>query len=145
MAGPVYENPFVGRFHSTLKNDYLIPWGVNSTSQLEKALPRYEWLYNHERPHQSLGWRTPVGFEALCSILPVCQRTILKIKLVKKDWPIQDFYLRGSLGLSGLKVRGIKHFEKLVFHSDGGGQYLDKNFLKILARRHIESGMAGPV
>jgi len=44
-----------------------------------------------------------------------------------------------------LKVRGIKHFEKLVFHSDGGGQYLDKNFLKILARRHIESGMAGPV
>jgi len=82
MAERVYENPHMERFHSTIKNDYLIPWGVNSTRQLKKQLPRAIELYNNERPHQSLKLKTPQEFEEFIKLIPLCQRPSVLFKKI---------------------------------------------------------------
>jgi putative transposase len=70
-----------------------------------------------------------------------------------------DLYSRFLLGLSfsismhaavtsqevikqALKVRNIDRFDNLIFHSDGGKQYIEKIFLKALRSRNIQSSMA---
>lgn len=40
-----------------------------------------------------------------------------------------------------IKFRGGKIPKKLILHSDGGGQYYDKNFLKLTKKYHIENSM----
>lgn len=80
MAEIVYENPHVERFHSTAKNDYLIPWNVNSISQLQIMLPKFVKLYNQVRPHQSLKGLTPIAFEEACQHIPLNQRTTVLFK-----------------------------------------------------------------
>ncbi len=39
------------------------------------------------------------------------------------------------------KTRGMKTFEDTYFHSDQGKQYVEKNFIKSLRKRNIESSM----
>jgi putative transposase len=70
-----------------------------------------------------------------------------------------DLYSRRLLGLSfsmtmhaavtarpvleqALKVRQKKRFEALIFHSDGGKQYIEKHFLEALRAHNIQSSMA---
>lgn len=70
-----------------------------------------------------------------------------------------DLYSRFLLGLSfsismhaavtsqevikqAVKVRNITRFDNLIFHSDGGKQYIEKIFLKALRSRNIQSSMA---
>jgi putative transposase len=40
-----------------------------------------------------------------------------------------------------LKSRGHLKYANLIFHSDGGGQYYDKNFVKLLRENNIKSSM----
>lgn len=80
MSESVYENPHVERFHSTAKNDYLIPWGVNSMSSLQIKLPKFIQLYNHIRPHSQLKNMTPVAFEKYIQQIPMEQRPIVLFK-----------------------------------------------------------------
>lgn len=40
-----------------------------------------------------------------------------------------------------LNRRGIKKYPNLIFHSDGGGQYYDESFVKLLRERSIKSSM----
>lgn len=80
MSECVYENPHMERFHSTAKNDYLIPWGVNSLAKLQKNLPRFIYLYNNVKPHRSLGGKTPVAFEHSIKQIPLCQRPSVSFK-----------------------------------------------------------------
>lgn len=71
---------------------------------------------------------------------------------------ILDVYSRKCLGLSwssslktkhttipamkmALKQRKFKRYEKLLLHSDGGGQYYHKGFLKLIRSYGIESSM----
>lgn len=82
MAEGVYENPHMERFHSTAKNDYLIPWGVNSFGQLQKALPRFVDIYNNVRPHESLRYQTPAGFEQRIQDMPLEQRPAMLFKKI---------------------------------------------------------------
>lgn len=82
MAECVYENPHMERFHSTAKNDYLIPWRVNSVAKLRKELPRFVKLYNQDRPHESLNYKTPVAFEQFVQQIPLCQRPLVLFKKV---------------------------------------------------------------
>lgn len=42
---------------------------------------------------------------------------------------------------NALKVRGIKRYDHLIFHSDGGGQYYDKNFVKLSGHHGIKNSM----
>lgn len=83
MADIVYENPFVERFHSTLKNDYLIPWDPQTIHLLRQLTPSAVHQYNLERPHSKLGRKTPAEFESNLANLPLCQRTFLTMKVVK--------------------------------------------------------------
>ena len=80
MSESVYENPHIERFHGTAKNDYLIPWGVNSFSQLLKRLPKFVQLYNFVRPHEQLNYQTPVAFEQSIQQIPLCQRPVVLFK-----------------------------------------------------------------
>lgn len=82
MAECVYENPHMERFHGTAKNDYLIPWGVNSVTKLRKELPRFVYLYNNVRPHESLKYKTPVAFEQYIQQIPLCQRPSVLFKKI---------------------------------------------------------------
>ena len=82
MANVVYENPFVERFHATIKNDYLYPWQPNSFNLLLDLTRQAVYLYNFERPHSKLGRKSPVEFEQMLAKLPLCQRTFLTIKVV---------------------------------------------------------------
>lgn len=40
-----------------------------------------------------------------------------------------------------IKTRGEKKLEGLIFHSDGGGQYYDKNFLSLTRKYEIRNSM----
>lgn len=82
MAEIVYENPHVERFHSTAKNDYLIPWGVNSFCQLQKELPRFVELYNRKRPHSELKYKSPLEFEDFIQSILLKDRKVLTFKKV---------------------------------------------------------------
>lgn len=82
MAEIVYENPHMERFHGTAKNDYLIPWNVNSIAKLRKALPRFVQLYNEVRPHENLKYKTPRAFEASIQQIPLGQRPSVLFKKV---------------------------------------------------------------
>ncbi len=70
-----------------------------------------------------------------------------------------DLYSRFLLGLSfsismhaavtsqevikqAFKTRNISRFDDLIFHSDGGKQYIEKVFLEALRSRNIQSSMA---
>jgi putative transposase len=57
--GRALDNVFVERLWRTVKYEhvYLVDYG--SVPDLEAGLQRYFRFYNQERPHQSLGYRTP--------------------------------------------------------------------------------------
>ncbi len=80
MARSCYENPFIEKFHDILKNQYLIPWGVDSERQLDGALKRFIHLYNFHRPHGSLDGLTPAAFEEIALKMPEKKRKIMYIK-----------------------------------------------------------------
>lgn len=82
MAEIVYENPHSERFHGTAKNDYLIPWKVNSFEQLKREFPRFVKLYNEIRPHESLKYKTPIDFEKEIQLIPLCQRPLVLFKKI---------------------------------------------------------------
>ncbi|PHN01314.1 integrase [Flavilitoribacter nigricans DSM 23189 = NBRC 102662] len=82
MAECVYENPHVERFHSTAKNQYLIPWGVNSVCQLQKRMPQFIKLYNQMKPHRSLKGKSPLDFEKFIQQIPLCQRPVELFKKI---------------------------------------------------------------
>jgi putative transposase len=57
--GRVLDNIFVERLWRTVKyEDIYIKWYV-TVAELESGLADYFWFYNHERPHQALGYQTP--------------------------------------------------------------------------------------
>lgn len=63
MCEQPWENPFSERVNGTIKNDYLMPWGVDTYSDLKHQNTRAIKLYNTVRPHSSLGHVSPVTFE----------------------------------------------------------------------------------
>lgn len=63
MAGSVYENPHAERVHRTIKHDYLYHYGPRNLGELKRMSKKANHLYNHEKPHRSLGKKTPVEFE----------------------------------------------------------------------------------
>jgi putative transposase len=53
------DNVFVERLWRSVKQEDVYLWGYESVPELERGLRRYFGFYNRERPHQSLGYRTP--------------------------------------------------------------------------------------
>jgi transposase InsO family protein len=73
MCEIVYENAHAERLNGTIKNDYLIPYGIEDYAELITKTGKAIWKYNHERPHQSIGKISPQAYETrltngLCTV-----------------------------------------------------------------------------
>jgi putative transposase len=57
--GRALDNVFIERLWRSLKYELIYPGDFASGAELMTALDRYFGFYNHRRPHQALGYRTP--------------------------------------------------------------------------------------
>ncbi len=57
--GRALDNVFVERLWRSVKYEDIYIRGYETVPELHRGLARYFAFYNHERPHQSLGYRTP--------------------------------------------------------------------------------------
>ena len=57
--GRALDNVFIERLWRSLKYELIYPGDFTSGEQLWPALDGYFHFYNHRRPHQALGYRTP--------------------------------------------------------------------------------------
>jgi transposase InsO family protein len=63
MCENVYENAHAERLNGIIKNDYLIPYGVDDYNALVTKTKKVIRVYNYQRPHQSIGKISPSQFE----------------------------------------------------------------------------------
>lgn len=59
VRGRVFDNVLVERLWRTVKYEEIYLKDYASVLELEQGLQSYFLFYNHERLHQSLGYRTP--------------------------------------------------------------------------------------
>ena len=57
--GRALDNVFIERLWRSLKYELVYPGDFQSGAELMTALEHYFQFYNHRRPHQALGYRTP--------------------------------------------------------------------------------------
>ena len=57
--GRALDNVFIERLWRSLKYELIYPGDFSDGAELWQALKRYFHFYNHRRPHQALGYRTP--------------------------------------------------------------------------------------
>jgi putative transposase len=57
--GRALDNVFIERLWRSLKYELIDPGDFADGTELFAALQRYFHFYNHRRPHQALGYRTP--------------------------------------------------------------------------------------
>ena len=63
--GSCYDNAVVESFFKTLKNEMVKVLRFNSREEARSKLFEYiEVFYNRTRLHSTLGYKSPVGFEA---------------------------------------------------------------------------------
>jgi putative transposase len=62
--GRCLDNVFVERLWRSVKYEDVYIRGYEAVPELERGLTAYFRFYNHERPHQSLGYRTPAEVHA---------------------------------------------------------------------------------
>ena len=63
MCEYAWENGKAERINGIIKNNYLIPWGTKTPSDLMKNIDRAVKLYNEDKPHIRLGKLSPIEFE----------------------------------------------------------------------------------
>ena len=64
--GTPTDNPRVERSHKTDDQEFYQQGNIYKTFDAQqKALKRWEWEYNYYRPHQALGYLTPIAFKQL--------------------------------------------------------------------------------
>lgn len=59
QVGNCYENAHAERLNGILKHEYALGERFVSLAQAKRTVRQAVWLYNHERPHLSLGYRKP--------------------------------------------------------------------------------------
>jgi len=94
------ENGKQERLHETLKQETASPPAATLRQQQERFL-KFEWEYNHERPHEALGYRTPAELYVVsCRNMPA--------KLPELEYPKGTILRRisppGQLKWNGEKV-----------------------------------------
>lgn len=61
--GSPYYNGHLERFNGSAKYECLLLYDFDTLSEVRKAAEEYLCFYNSERPHSSLGYKSPVDFE----------------------------------------------------------------------------------
>lgn len=64
--GDCYDNAIAERVNGILKLEYGLDGYFQTLAEVRQAVQESVWLYNHERPHLSLGYQTPAEVHALC-------------------------------------------------------------------------------
>ena len=78
-TGTPTDNPRVERSHLTDEIEFYRRGGFRKTfEEQQKALAEWEHLYNFIRPHQALGYLTPMQFYALWKQSPERARSIVQ-------------------------------------------------------------------
>jgi putative transposase len=62
--GSPWQNGYAESFHARLADELLEEELFGSAQEAQLLSRRWMWEYNHERPHSSLGNRTPVEYAA---------------------------------------------------------------------------------
>ena len=57
--GRCYDNIYIERFWRTLKYEEIYLKSYDNVTELKQEVGAYIDYYNHEREHQSLGYKTP--------------------------------------------------------------------------------------
>jgi putative transposase len=63
MCETPYENAYAERINGIIKNDYLSGYGPTNYNELVAMTKKAVTKYNYEKPHGSLGYRSPYDFE----------------------------------------------------------------------------------
>jgi transposase InsO family protein len=63
MCEMAWENGKAERLNGIIKNNYLIHMQATTEGQLRQNVDRAVGLYNEERPHKSLNYKTPIEYE----------------------------------------------------------------------------------
>ncbi len=64
MATSAQDNAYAERINRTIKEEYLAHWHPKDYNQLRKMLSKAVFHYNHYRPHNHIGKKSPIEFEA---------------------------------------------------------------------------------
>ena len=89
--GCPWQNGRIERFFGTLKQK-MNQWSVASLEELGNALVQFRFFYNHVRPHQNLGGRTPA--EAWSRVDIFVREAKMEYWFEAWDGLFQGFYLR---------------------------------------------------
>lgn len=63
MCEYAWENGLAERVNGVIKNNYLRHWSITNLEELVRQVDRAVTLYNEEKPHKGLKFRSPVAFE----------------------------------------------------------------------------------
>ena len=64
-AGKPNHNAVMESFFSSLKREELYRSNYRSVEEFKKGVEKYMYFYNNERPHSTLGYKTPIAHETL--------------------------------------------------------------------------------
>ena len=62
QKGKPHQNGFIERFNRTFRDEVLDVFAFDSLNQARLLTQAWIWIYNNERPHSSLGYKTPTEF-----------------------------------------------------------------------------------
>jgi putative transposase len=62
--GSPWQNPFVESFGSRVRDEVLAVEAFDSLLEAQTVINDWKNIYNHQRPHSSLGWKTPAAYAA---------------------------------------------------------------------------------
>lgn len=65
MCEYAYENGKAERINGIIKNNYLVHMQIRTFPELQNSVDRAVTLYNNERPHKALKYKSPVLFEKM--------------------------------------------------------------------------------
>ena len=65
--GSPWENGYAESFHSRLRDEFLARELFESLAAARRLTAAWREDYNHQRPHSSLGYRTPFEFASACA------------------------------------------------------------------------------
>jgi len=60
--GKPHQNGFMERFNRSFREEVLDAFQFYRLAEAQAMAHAWMWIYNNQRPHKSLGYRTPLGF-----------------------------------------------------------------------------------
>jgi putative transposase len=60
--GKPHQNGYIERFNKTYREEVLDAYAFDNLTQARRLTQAWIWVYNNERPHSALGYRTPCEF-----------------------------------------------------------------------------------